>query len=53
MAFCVAKGKPEAIRASRGFAKQKSPQFKRTFLCFVSFVRPKEMKRKQRLTMQS
>ena len=46
MAFCAAKGKTGAIRTSRGFAKQKSHQFMRTFLCFVSFMRVKEMKRK-------
>ena len=38
-AFCVAKGKPEAIRASRGFARQKSHQFKHHFLClFLLFI---------------
>jgi hypothetical protein len=44
MAFRVANKKPEAIESIRGFAKQKLPQFTRTFFCFVSFLRTKEMK---------
>jgi hypothetical protein len=47
MAFCAAKGKPGAKRASRGFAEQKSHQFMRTFFWFVFFVRTKKMNIKQ------